>query len=84
MIFISGTFMSNKIRQLMESGIPFLILGISIAFIFAMLIFFSYILIWGIIIGSILGLISWIKYRFFSSKPQKTHKGRIIEHDDEK
>ena len=75
--------MKHKPSKIIEQAVPFLVLGITIAFMIALLVFFSYVLIWGVIIGAVLGLIAWIKQAFFSTKqPKETKKGRIIEHDD--
>lgn len=75
--------MKQKSSKIVEQVAPFFILGITIAFMIALLVFFSYVLIWGVIIGAILALIAWVKQTFFSSNPEKeTKKGRIIEHDD--
>lgn len=75
--------MTQKPSKIVEQVAPFFILGITIAFMIALLVFFSYVLIWGVIIGAILALIAWIKQTFFSSdKTKESKKGRIIEHDD--
>ena len=76
--------MKQKPSKIVEQIAPFFILGITIAFMIALLVFFSYVLIWGVIIGAILAFIAWIKQTFFSSNNQnkKSKKGRIIEHDD--
>lgn len=74
--------MNTKFRKLIEAGVPFLVLGISCVFLFALLIFFSYILIWGIILGALFGLASWIKQKFSNEPKLKNRKGRVIEHED--
>ena len=78
--------MNSKFQKLIEAGVPFLVLGIACAFLFALLIFFSYILLWGILLGAILGLGSWIR-RQFTKQPKARQstaksKGRVIEHED--
>lgn len=77
--------MNEKMRELIEKVAPFFIIGIGIAMAVALLVIFSYILIWGLLIGSVLGLIAWIKTRFFPAPSQNRtpHEGRIIEHDDD-
>lgn len=75
--------MNKKLQQLLEQIIPFIILGIAIAFAIGLFVMFSYVLVWGILIGGVFWLISLVK-NFFA--PKKKHpsskKGRIIEHDD--
>lgn len=63
--------------------IPFILLGMAIvAFAFGLLLF-TYLLIFGAIVGLILFVIAWIKERFFSKK-QVTRRtpGRTIDHKD--
>ncbi|WP_367607910.1 hypothetical protein [Legionella sp. W05-934-2] len=75
--------MKQKSSKIVEQVAPFFILGITIAFMIALLVFFSYILIWGVIIGAILALIAWVKQTFFpTEQTKKSKQGRIIEHDD--
>lgn len=70
---------------------PFMAAGISIALVIGIFIVFSYVLVWGLIIGGVLwGANCLFQYfRGLSSTPEPTHKktyhkskGRIIEHDD--
>lgn len=80
--------MNDKIQKMLETIVPYLVLGIAVALLLGFLFLFSYVLIWGLIIGSILWLGSLV-IQFFSSKPnhqevEETKKGRIIEHDDKK
>ncbi|KTD01591.1 hypothetical protein OQJ19_05350 [Fluoribacter gormanii] len=75
--------------KIFENLVPFLIAGVAIALFFGLLFMFSYVLIWGLIIGGILWIIATIKQYLFPSSPDKTEitaksQGRIIEHDDEK
>lgn len=81
--------MNNKFQtpKIFENIIPFLIAGIAIALCVGLLFMFSYVVIWGLIIGGILWLISLVKELLFPSptKPSTPKKqGRIIEHDDKK
>lgn len=76
--------MKQNSSKIVEQIVPFFILGISIAFMIAILVFFSYVLIWGVVIGAIFALIAWLKQTFFpSNRTKETKKGRIIEHDDD-
>lgn len=63
---------------------PFLGIGIAIALIIGILIVFSYLFLWGLLIGGLLWLIAVIKNAFFSAKPTSATKGRVIEHDNKK
>lgn len=78
--------MNARLQRIVENLIPFLILGVAIALIIGLFIMFSYVLVWGLLIGGVLWAISAIKTLIFSSPgnniPTKT-KGRIIEHNDE-
>jgi hypothetical protein len=83
--------MNNKFQvpKLFETLVPFIIAGIAIALFVGLLFMFSYVVIWGLIIGGTLWLISVIKELVFPSatKPAtsiKKNQGRIIEHDDKK
>lgn len=70
-------------QRLIQQLIPFLYLGIMIVIFVLGLMFLSYILIFGAIIGSILFIINWIRQKFFSSRQINKRKssGRIIDHD---
>ena len=76
--------MNDKIQQYLENLAPFLVLGVAIALFVGFLFMFSYILIWGVIIGGMLWLITIAKSYFFPEEPNKKDNGRIIEHDDRK
>ncbi len=77
--------MNDKLQKLLETLIPFIVLGVSIALLFALLIMFSYLLAWGLLIGGVLWLIALAKQYFFPShKTDQKSQGRIIEHDDKK
>jgi hypothetical protein len=78
---------ARLIRQLSQKFGLFIILGMMIAFALAIFIFFYYVMIWGIIIGSVLWLISLVRDKLFhaatGSSVKKTGKekrpGRIID-----
>ena len=82
--------MNNKFQlpKIFETLAPFIIAGIAIALFIGILCVFSYVLIWGLMIGGALWLISVIKDIIFpkTTKPpvSKKNSGRIIEHDDSK
>ncbi|MBA2649135.1 MAG: hypothetical protein H0U75_05940 [Legionella sp.] len=75
--------MNNKLRNLSNSFIPFLIIGISIALFLCMLFIFAYVAIWGIIIGGMIWVATMIKKYFFpvdQPGPINKEPGRIIDH----
>jgi hypothetical protein len=76
--------MNEKLQQFLENLIPFLMLGIAIAIVIWLFIMFSYVLIWGVLIGGVLWVISLFKKLFFpnGTKTSIERKGRIIEHND--
>lgn len=76
--------MNDKIKQIIETLVPFLILGVMAALFIGLIIMFSSVLIWGIFIGGILWAISMLKGFFFPEKKVPKSEGRIIEHDDQK
>lgn len=75
--------------KIFENLVPFLIAGVAIALFFGLLFMFSYVLVWGLIIGGILWVITAIKQYLFPNNSTKTevinkNQGRIIEHEDKK
>jgi hypothetical protein len=70
-----------KKQSVLESFIPFIIMGIAVALVLGLLFLFFHLFIWGALIGAILWLIFFIKESFFPSKKSAgLKKGRIIEH----
>lgn len=68
-------------QKLLSAFIPFLILGIMlVAFVFG-IILFSYLLIYGAIVGIVLFSLLWLKEKLFPAKKSDNKSGRIIEHD---
>jgi hypothetical protein len=66
---------------------PFLCLGTMLALVIVGIVLFSYLLIFGAIMGSILFIIAWIKSLVIQRKPPnppilQPKTGRIIDHDD--
>lgn len=82
--------MSNKFQvpKIFESVVPFIIAGIAIALFVGLLFMFSYVVIWGLIIGGVLWTLSIVKELIFPSPNKsatvKKNQGRVIEHDDKK
>lgn len=75
--------MNDKFERLLQQIIPFLIAGIAIALVIGLFIMFSYVLVWGLIIGGVLWLVYFIKNLLFPGpKDETSTKGRIIEHND--
>lgn len=82
--------MNLKIRRIFAQLLPFIILGISLAITIGLFIMFSYVLLWGILIGCGIWLIVLLRNLFITKKQPLTNKpktskgkGRIIEHDDQ-
>lgn len=80
--------MKENLKKGIENIIPFLILGIAIAFLVGIFIMFSYVLFWGLIVGAVLWGFNFLKTLIFperkSSNIPAEKKGRIIEHEDQK
>ena len=78
--------MKNTIKRLIDAILPFILLGVAVAIFIALFVFFSVILFWGLVIGTVIYLVSVIKNKFFPNKSRRQqsqqHAGRIIEHDD--
>jgi hypothetical protein len=75
--------MSNQLERLYQQLIPFLIAGIAIALFIGLFIFFSYVVVWGLIIGVSLWLIALVKNLLFPRKKTHLTKGNIIDHHDQ-
>ena len=74
--------MNIKLQRIVAQFIPFVILGIVIAFAIALFILFSYVLLWGIFIGAIIWVVAVIKNYFFPKRAVvKNEQGRVIDHD---
>ena len=73
------------IKKILESLVPFIVIGLAIAVCVALLFMFFSIAIWGVLIGGILWIGAIVKQYLFPSTPApKKEEGRIIEHDDRK
>ncbi len=71
-------------NKYLESLVPFLMIGFVIAAVIGLIVMISYVLIWGLLIGSILWLVALVKEKFFPQPEKKkgSHKGRVIDYDD--
>lgn len=76
--------MSNKSGTVLETLVPFIVIGVAIALVFGLLFMFFYVFIWGVVIGGILWLMNLAKLYFFPETSTKNDSGRVIEHDDKK
>ena len=81
--------MPSSIKHLLQQLPPFILIGISIALGVGIFIVFSYVLIWGILIGALLwGANFFVQYlkskNIIPSKnnAKKSSQGRIIDHDE--
>jgi len=74
--------MNTKLQRVLGQLIPLLILGFTIAFFIGLLVVFSYLLLWGFIIGATLWVALLIKSYLFPKPSPKKSSGRIIEHDE--
>ena len=73
--------MKPKWQHAINQFLPFLLFGITIALLVGLLVIFAYIAIWGLMIGTIIWLVAFVKTRFFSGKITRQTAGRIIEHE---
>jgi hypothetical protein len=76
--------MITKFQVFWQNLIPFLILGFIVALGISIFIMFSYVLIWGFIIGAVFWAVAWIKRFFFPKSEIMNSEGRIIEQDKKK
>ncbi|MBA3535723.1 MAG: hypothetical protein H0T84_03790 [Tatlockia sp.] len=78
--------MKKNLKQAPEKIITFLFFCIIIALAVGILIMISYFIIWGLILGSLLWIVTFLKKLIYSEKKinNQSHEtlGRIIEHDD--
>jgi len=74
----------NQRISFIDSLVPFLIIGISIAVFVALMVLLSYVILWGLLIGGILWIVLFIKEKLFPSKKPQTEekKGRVIDYDE--
>ena len=80
-------FLSKRTFQQLPA---FIFLGIAIALTIGLFIVFTYVLLWGILLGSLFWLCALIKQYFSTSSTYKNNKnnknnhGRIIDYDNKK
>lgn len=72
----------RSFKALSQQLAPFLIIGIAVALFVSILIFLSYVVLWGLVVGGVLWLIAIIRQNFFTAQP-KHAKGKIIEHEQD-
>lgn len=75
---------SMKLEKILENFIPFVVIGIGIVVFFSLLLMFSYLLIWGFIIGGILWICSLLFQYLSPNQSNQKKNGRIIEHESRK
>lgn len=79
--------MPQSLKHFFQQLPPFILLGIVIALAAGIFMLFSYVLIWGLIIGAVLWGVNLI-YQYFSqasssNTPIKPSKGQVIDHDEQ-
>ncbi len=73
---------SRLFTGFLQSIGPCLLLGVAIACTIGIFILFSYVLLWGILIGMILWMIALIRRHLFSKNTPSNHEqGRVIDHE---
>ncbi len=73
---------SRMARQVLQGIGPCLLLGVAIAGTIGLFILFSYVLLWGMLIGTILWVSALIHRAIFSKQsPHKNQPGRVIDHE---
>jgi len=77
--------MKTSFEKKIQSLAPYLVLGIAIALCVGLFILFSYLILWGLVLGGVIWLIDFFRRFFFSPKPKKKPEtqGRVIEHDEQ-
>ena len=69
-------------NKLMARILPFILFGISIVIFVVALILFTYLVVYGALVGLVLFAIVWIKSKLFSKKKEIKRVGHTIDHDD--
>lgn len=75
------------IKKIIDSLVPFVVVGVAIALSIWLLFMFFSIAVWGLLIGGILWLGALAKQYLFPSTtntPAKKEEGRVIDHDEHK
>lgn len=81
--------MNEKLQRIFQQALnnmgAFLLLGIVIACAIGLFILSYYLLLWGIMIGFVLWVLTLIRRYFSTNKTNlKKNQGRIIDHDQNK
>ena len=71
--------MKSKLNIFLIRLLPFVVLAVFLFFFIAAFIFFSYVLLFGVIVGSIWFLISYIR-NYLTHKKDIANKPKIYEH----
>jgi hypothetical protein len=77
--------MPQSLKHFFKQLPPFILIGISIALAIAIFIVFSYVLLWGLVIGAMLwGITTLMQYfrGLSSTNAIKPSKGRVIDHEE--
>lgn len=72
----------NKLELFFEQLLPFILAGIALALVVGLVVVFSYVLLWGVLLGFVIWIIYFVKNLFSRSRSTKKKDGNIIEHDD--
>lgn len=74
--------MHPLLRRTWQSMLPFLAIGLAISIMFALIIIFSHLLIWGLVIGVFLWFLASVRAWFSKGTNKPAPRGRIIEYRD--
>lgn len=75
--------MNDSYKRIAENLVTFLILGVAVAVVVGLFIMLSYVILWGLMIGAVMWLVSLgYNYLFATKGKIPADKGRIIEHED--
>lgn len=75
--------MNHKLRRIGVQLLPYFLIGMAISATIGLLIILSSLILWGMLIGSVIWVISLIKNALFPSETSlQKAKGRIIEHNN--
>lgn len=72
------------IKKILESLLPFMVVGVAIALCIGLLFMFFSVAVWGLLIGGVLWLAAVAKQYLFPTQPVNKEHGRIIEHNEKK
>lgn len=72
------------IKKILESLVPFMVVGVAIALCIGLLLMFFSVAVWGLLIGGVLWLIAVAKQYLSPTQAASKEHGRIIEHNEKK